>query len=79
MIINDTIPLIIEDADDPILFLTKDDDRIVPLILEKERLQMRLTQCHLLGLDRSPAHTILTHLIDQVEDALLRCWTAPLN
>ena len=79
MIINDTIPLIIEDADDPILHLTKDDDRIVPLILEKERLLMRHTQCHLLGLDHSPTHTILIALLDQVEDALTKCWTSPLN
>ena len=79
--IKNTEPLIFDDADreDPILAMTRDDDRIVPLILEKRRLLMRHTQCHLLGLDHSPTHTAILNDLGQVTTMLNACWTAPLN
>lgn len=79
--INNTEPFIIhpEEIEDPVLALTRNDARIVPLIREKERLAIYHFRLHEAGKDRTPEHAFCLALYNAVEKDLNRCWTAPLN
>lgn len=79
--ITNTEPLIFEpeELEDPILAMTRDDRRIVPLIETKQRLLLIHARLHQLGHADHPAHDECLIELHRTETALNACWIAPLN
>jgi len=81
MIIHTSYPLTFDDheREDPVLALTRNDDRIVPLILEKERLLMAHLRLHIEGKEHTAIHDDIIDRLGLVKTMLNACWIAPLN